>query len=97
MEFALDLLDIQTGNQGRSCLVTMEKYFLISKVCVRVCVCVRLCVCVCICACVHVWIRSKAGLAVVEWQSGPCQLRGNCYFIYIFILYIYIFYLYIFL
>ncbi len=55
MEFALDLLDIQTGNQGRSCLVTMEKYFLISKVCVAcvsVCVCVRLCVRLCMHACV---------------------------------------------
>lgn len=28
--------------------------------------------------CVCVWIRSKAGLAVVKRQSGQCQLRGRC-------------------
>lgn len=51
MELALDLLDIQTGNQGRSCLVTMVKYFLIYLKSVCVCVCGS---------------GPKAGLAVVK-------------------------------
>lgn len=38
-ESALELLDIQTENQGRSCLVTMVKYSLIYPK--TVCMCVR--------------------------------------------------------